>query len=179
MNITATQAILLGAILGPIEFAIIAYFTRANWRRIGVAVIAGLAYGLLNKGWDLLALAAGWWRYPFTPTGAAPLLFYGPVALAYGGGFGLIGWRVVRKWGTRGLIGFLVAWAIYGVIHDFAGTAATAQSNLIAWGPGLAPVIADFFTYGTCGAAAQLVQRLVAGPASADPLARTKPAAAR
>ena len=43
----------------------------------------------------------------------------------------------------------------------------------MTFGPGLAPAIADFFTYVTCGAAAQPAIRLFAGPAGADTLART------
>jgi len=47
----------------------------------------------------------------------------------------------------------------------------------MTFGPGVAPVIADFFTYISCGALAQLAQRVVAGPAGADVLARSRPLA--
>ena len=93
-----------------------------------------------------------------------------------GGAFGLAGWRVIRRWPQwHGLFVFLLMWGIWGVIHDVGGVALTGASNLLVFGPGLAPIAADFFTYVTCGALAQAAMRLVAGPSGADPLARTPP----
>jgi hypothetical protein len=65
-----------------------------------------------------------------------------------------------------------------GVIHDVGGSAVFADSNLMVFESGPSPLIADFLNYVTCGAFAQLAIRLVAGPADADPLRRTKPAPA-
>jgi hypothetical protein len=62
------------------------------------------------------------------------------------------------------------------VIHDIAGSAILAASNLMVFAPGLTPIVADFLNYATCRAAAQLAIRLVAGSAKARPLRRTNQA---
>jgi hypothetical protein len=58
------------------------------------------------------------------------------------------------------------------VIHDVVGSAAFASSNLMVFGQGIVPVLADWVVYATCGALAQLAMWLVAGPPEADPLVR-------
>ena len=68
---------------------------------------------------------------------------------------------------------FLLAWGVWGVIHDYGGVMITGATNLLAFGPGLAPIVADFLTHVTSGASAQLAIRLVAGPAGANTLARS------
>ena len=171
--LTPSLAFLIGFIVAPILFVLSAYFTRAPARRIIGALVGAVAYAALNIMWDRLAAAAGWWVYPFAPTWVETVPLYIPAGLVAGGAFGLIGWRVIRRWPDgRGLVAFLFVWGVWGVIHDFGGLAITGATNLMTFGPGLAPVIADFFTYVTCGVLAQLAIRLVAGPAGADPLAR-------
>jgi hypothetical protein len=171
---TPALAFTIGFIVAPILFGLSAYLTRANPRRIAAAVVAAVAYAALNILWDRAAAVAGWWVYPFAPTWVDTVPLYIPAGLVAGGAFGLIGWRVSRRWpGGRGLLAFLLAWGVWGVIHDYAGLAITGATNLMTFGPGLAPMIADFFTYVTCGALAQLVLRAVAGPVGADRLARS------
>jgi len=86
---------------------------------------------------------------------------------------GLIGWRIVRRWGWRGLLGFLLFWAAYAVVHDYGGSKAFASSQLMVFGPGLTPIIAVILWYVTGNAATLLAIRIVGGPANADSLART------
>jgi hypothetical protein len=173
-TLTPSLAFIIGFIVAPVLFALSAYFTRAPARGIIGALAGAVAYSTLNIIWDRLAAAAGWWVYPFASTWVDTLPLYIPAGLVAGGAFGLVGWRVSRRWPKgRGLVAFLLVWGVWGVIHDFGGLAITGATNLMTFGPGLAPVIADFLTYVTCGALAQLAMRLVAGPASADPLART------
>ena len=173
-TLTPSQALLIGIIVAPTLFALSAYFTRANARRIVGALAGAVAYGVLTFAWDRVAAVVGWWHYPFDPTVTSQMLpLYIPAGLVAGGAFGLVGWRVVRRFGWQGLSAFLFVWGVWGVIHDFGGSAAFASSNLMVFGPGLIPVVADFLNYVTCGALAQLAIRLVAGPANADPLART------
>jgi hypothetical protein len=175
---TPSLAFTIGFIVAPVLFALSAYFTRASVRRIAAAVVAAVAYAALNILWDRAAAAAGWWVYPFAPSWIDTAPLYIPAGLVAGGAFGLIGWRVNRRWpGGRRLLVFLLAWGVWGVIHDYGGLAITGATNLMTFGPGVAPVIADFFTYISCGALAQLAQRVVAGPAGADVLARSRPLA--
>jgi hypothetical protein len=82
----------------------------------------------------------------------------------------LIGWRIQRRWGLRGLIIFLVAVGVLGTVNDFAGAAA-ASANLIVFGAGIMPVLADTLCSATNALVAQVGMRLVAGPAPADRLA--------
>ncbi len=94
-------------------------------------------------------------------------------AMGYGAAFGLVGWRVIRRFGRRGLIVFLIALAIFGVARDVTYARTT---NLIDLGPGPAPLIADFFAYASAAALVQILMAWIAGPPSSDPLARTKKA---
>lgn len=176
LTLTPSQAFLIGFIVAPILFLVSAYFTRATRRRIIAALVGAIAYSTLNIIWDRVAAAVGWWVFPFAPTWVETVPLYIPAGLVAGGAFGLLGWRVIRRWPkARGLVVFLLIWGVWGVIHDYGGLAITQANNLMTFGPGLAPVIADFFTYVTCGALAQLVIRVIGGPANADPLARTRP----
>ena len=172
--ITPSLAFTIGFIVAPVLFVLSAYFTRAQPPRIAAALVGAVAYSALNIIWDRVAAAAGWWVFPFAPTWVDTVPLYIPAGLVAGGAFGLVGWRVSRRWpGGRGLLVFLLVWGVWGVIHDFGGVALTRATNLLTFGPGPAPIIADFFTYVTCGTLAQAAIRLVAGPAGADPLART------
>jgi len=157
---------------------VVAYFTRPTPRRLVAAVAGGLAFGTLNIVWDVGAYYAGWWYYPWTDAPYAPLPFYLIQALSYGAAVtALVGWRIIRRFGTRGLVGFLVLFPIYGAIHDYGGTAAVASSGMlsttIVFAPGLAALLADALCYETMALAALIVMRLIAGPANADRLARS------
>ena len=171
--LTPSQALLIGFIVAPTLFALSAYFTRANMRRIVGALVGAAAYGAINYGWDQVAAGLGWWSYPaWLGTGRAPLTLYALAGIV-GGAFGLVGWRIVRRWGWRGVVGFLLFWAVYAMVHDYGGSKAFASSQLMIFGPGLMPIIAIVLWYITGNAASLLAVRLIGGPASADPLART------
>lgn len=174
--LTPSQSFLIGFIVAPILFLTSAYFTRATrWRIVG-ALVGAVAYSTLNIIWDRVAATVGWWAFPFAPTWVETVPLYIPAGLVAGGAFGLIGWHVIRRWGAWGLVAFLLIWGVWGVIHYYGGLLITQANNLLTFGPGIVPAIADFFTYATCGALAQLAIRLVAGPANADLIARmTRP----
>jgi len=176
-TLTPQKALFIGFIVAPVIFALCAYFTRANVRRIVGALAGAVAYGALNYAWDRVAIPLGWWSYPaWLGTGRAPLTLYALAGIV-GGAFGLVGWRIVRRWGRRGLVGYLLFWAVYAVVHDYGGSKAFAGSQLMVFGPGLMPIIADVLLYIACNAAPLLTIRLVGGPAGADSLARMpKPA---
>jgi hypothetical protein len=156
-------------IVPPILLLIVICFTRPSGRRLLGALVGGLALAVLHISWDMLAHAAGWWRYPFTLEVHAPFLWY-LGSVFWGATSALIGWRIQRRWGLGGLTMYLVAVGVLGTASDFAGAAA-ASANLIVFGAGFIPVLADTVCSGTNALVAQVTMRLVAGPAQADRLA--------
>jgi hypothetical protein len=153
----------------PLLLLIVICFTRPTGRRLLGAFVGGLAFAVLHISWDMVAHAAGWWRYPFTPESHAPLLWY-MGSVFWGATSALIGWRIQRRWGLRGLAIYLVAIGVLGTVSDVAGAAA-ASSNLIVFGAGFIPILADTVCSGTNAMVAQVAMRLVAGPAKADHVA--------
>jgi hypothetical protein len=165
--------LLLGVLTTTILFAVRAFFTRATPRRIAGALIAALPIIPLVMIYDAVAARLGWWHYPSVTTGRAPLAWYIAAAMLYGAAFGLVGWRVVRRFGRRGLIVFLIALALFGVARDVAYSLTT---NVIEFGGGATPLIADLFAYGSAAALVQILMAWVVGPPGSDPLARQKTA---
>ena len=100
---------------------------------------------------------------------AAIYLFSG---LVYAG-FSLIGWRITRRYGWIGLFAFLVAWSLWGYLHDKVGSSPFSSSQLIVIGTGAAPLIADILVYATGMASVLVTIRWIGGPFRADALART------
>ena len=88
--------------------------------------------------------------YPY-----APLYLYLAVLFFYGAGIsGLVGWWARTRFGTRGTLIFLIALPLWGILRDFGGTSAVDQSQeLIVWGQGITPVMADFTLWLIMGAA--------------------------
>lgn len=169
-TVTHPQTLIIGAIIGPVLFVASVYVTGARGRQILGGVVGAAAYGLATFGWDRLAAVAGWWHYPFDPGATGQVLALDLIAgVVAGGAFGLVGWRLTGRFGRRGLATFLVAWSVWGAIHDLGGSLLFADSNLMTFTHGLGPVVADVLNYATCGAVAQLVIRIVAGPAPSAP----------
>jgi hypothetical protein len=164
------QALLIGFIVAPLLFGLSAYFTRANRRRIFAALLAGLAFGFGNLLWDQIAFRMDWWTYPAFQTITWWMTLYIPSGLVAGGAFGLIGWRVTRRFGRTGFVLFILFWSLWGILHDFGGGAAFQSSNLMAFAAGPIPVIMDGILYATCQLVAQVTIYLIAGPSNVDPL---------
>jgi hypothetical protein len=166
--------LIIGVIVGPLLFVASVYLTGARGRQILGGAAGAVAYGLATFTWDRGAAIAGWWHYPFDPPATDQVLALDLIAgVVAGGAFGLLGWRLTGRFGWRGLAGFLVAWSIWGAVHDIGGSALFADSNLMIFNHGLGPVVADVLNYATCGALAQLAIRLVAGPGPAGPFRRS------
>lgn len=168
--ISNQQAVFLGYILGPLLFVLSAYLTRAPRKRILAALAGALAYAVLNNMWDRVATSLGWWRFPFPNFWLETLLIYIPGGLVMGGAFGLVGWRVARRFGKRGLAGFLACWGLLGLVRDFSGAAVLQVGSLITLTPGIPTVIVDLLNYVTCAALAQIVIFSAGGPAKDSPL---------
>ncbi len=173
MTLSPQVALTIGAIVAPALFIIAVYLTRASVLRAIAALAAAIAFGVANVLWDRAAFQLGWWSYPAFAGARLVWLVYLPSGLVAGGAFGLLGWRVVRQYGARGLATFLALWSLWGLIHDYGGALLFRDSNLMRFGPGMLPVLADVALYASCGAIAQLVLRIVGGPFNADPLARS------
>ena len=177
VTLTHAQTLIIGAIAGPVLFLASVWANGARGRQIMGGIVGAGAYGLATFGWDRVAAAAGWWHYPFDPQASSQVIVLDLLAgLVAGGAFGLLGWRITGCFGRRGLACFIVAWSLWGAIHDVGGSMLFASSNLMTVSPGVEPVVADVLNYATCGAIAQLAIRLVAGPA---PAGRFRPAAKR
>src|SRR5574341_1713 len=169
MNPLDPTTLVLGVISTAIMFAVCVFFTRATlWRMVAVCVGAAPIIPLVML-YDAIAARLGWWHYPAVAAGRAPLAWYVAAALFYGAALGLVGWRVIRRFGRRGLIGFLIVFAAFGVTRDYLYSITT---QVIVFGRGLMPLIADLFAYASAAAIIQLVMYWIAGPPGSDPLAR-------
>ncbi len=173
VTITPYQITIYGTIASAILLTIIIYITRATRRRIAGALVGGLVVGLMVILIDFIASSLGLWYYPGSTTGYGPLGYYIPNALFYGAGIALIGWRINRRFGVKGLAVFIILLGFYGVSRDFIFTATTSSSNIIVFGTGIVPVIADALAWMALLTVAQIVMWLIAGPAKEDKLART------
>src|SRR5258708_791980 len=89
-------------VAAPLVFAVAALFTRAPWRRVLATLVGGVGFAAGNVGWDLLGRRAGWWHYPGFGV-HAPLVWYAAAGLGATGA-ALVGWRVTRRFGWRGLL---------------------------------------------------------------------------
>jgi hypothetical protein len=170
-NFTIDQFMIFSLIAAPFLFGLSAYFTRATRQRVAGALVGGLGFGAANLIWDVAAYHTGWWHYPFTTSPYASLPRYLAAGLFYGSAVGLLGWRTNRRFGPRGLLVFLALFTLYGSLRDFGAAAATHHAYII-FGAGLVPVLADAASWLIDQGVAQVLMRLVAGPAASDPLAR-------
>ena len=174
-TLSPSQVILIGIFVAPAIFALCAYFTRAGLRRIVRGLAGVVAFSLVQYLWDRAAAVIGWWTYPGYGTASnlpMPVTMYLFSGLVFAG-FGLIGWRIGRRFGWRGVLAFLVAWSLWGFSHDIIGSSLFSSSQLMVIEPGVAPRIADFLVYATCMAAVLMTIRVLGGPLRADRLART------
>ena len=84
----------------------------------------------------------------------------------------LIGWRINRRFGIKGLTIFIILFGFYGSIRDYVY--ATSSSNVIIFGTGTVPVIVDYTAWVGILVIAQIVMWLVPGPAKNDQLRNKK-----
>src|SRR5712692_6269844 len=159
-------------LVGPLIFLGFAFFTRAMVPRAFAALLGGLAAGALNVAVDVLGNREGWWRYPgMGDRGYGPMEWYVTGALALGAGVGLLGWRLHRRFGLRGLAIFLAAFALYGTARDWV-TSHTIAKGVIVFGPGAVPWMADCAAWFTGGVLVQAVQIALRGDPRRERLAR-------
>jgi hypothetical protein len=145
------------------------YFTRATSRRVLGALAGGGVVAAAGAGVEAWAHARGWWKYTTDDTPYGPLAIYPLLVVAFSF-LALIGWRVMRRFGWRGLGVFLAILAVVGTLRDYL--IAGRLMGLVVIAPGLVLVIIDACLWAGLTALAIAVMRAVSGPASADRLAR-------
>jgi len=151
-------------------FVVVAYFTRARARRIVGAFAGGAVFGAVAIPALALGESQGWWRLP--ATGAPYFFFLLWLGFAVSGAPSyLLLWRIVRRFGSRGLAISVLAVAIIGPPRDY--WIVTMFPKWMTFGPGLAPIFADATVYILFVLVGYAVMRLVAGPDKADALARS------
>jgi hypothetical protein len=171
-TVTPDQVTIYVTIGYIVILAIIIYFTRATRCRIAGALIGGLGTAFtLGILIDTIGVSLGLWYYPGF-TGRGPLGYNLAFGVLYGAGIALIGWRINRHLGIKGLATFIVLFSLFGVARDYFAVFIT-ESSIIGFGPGIVPVIADALAWIALLTVTQIVMWLIAGPAKADKLART------
>ena len=148
--------------------AAVAYFTRATPRRIAGALAGAFVAGVVGLGIIAVCERAGWWHMviSWTPYFLALLL----IDMTVCGFLFLLTWRIARRWGWRGLAVTLIVAAIVGPPRDYMYMRYFPEWG--HYGPGIAPYIAISGAYVILIAVGHGVMRLVAGPSSANSLAR-------
>ncbi len=148
---------------------VVAFFTRATWRRIAGALVGGAATGAVVVAVDAFGERVGWWHFamPWEPS------FLMLVALGWGVSVSpvfLVTWRLGRRFGWRGPAVMALVATVSGPPHDYTFMARNPEWG--AYGPGWAPVLAIAAIYAVLVPLGHCVMRLVAGRARDDRLAR-------
>jgi hypothetical protein len=159
--------IILVTCLYFVALLIVIYFTRATARRIVGAFIGGAAVGLFGMGAIVFGNAAGLWRVPIVWTPYFLTLFYLGLSISVTPIY-LVTWRVVRRFGWRGLAVCLGIVAIIGPPRDYLY--AMKFPEWMVFAPGVAPIIADSLAYIGIVAIGHAVMYFVAGPSREDRL---------
>jgi hypothetical protein len=152
-----------------VAFVAVAYFTRARVRRILGALAGGAVFGVVALLSIALGEAQGWWHLPQGGSAHFQLLMWLGFAIS-GGPTYLLLWRIVRRFGGRGLAVSVIVSAIIGPPRDYWIVAMFPAWMTFA--PGIAPVLADATIYALLVIVGHVVMRMVVGPAQADSLAR-------
>ena len=142
--------------------------TRATLRRTFGALTGGAATGILAIGIIAFCERAGWWHFgiPWSPSFAVAW----EVGFIVGGFVLLITWRIARRFGGRGLVVAALIAAVIGPPRDYWYVKTFPEWG--SYGPGIAPMLAISVAYVLLGIVGHATMRLLAGPASADRLAR-------
>jgi hypothetical protein len=165
---TILQICLFGAAY-LIFVAVVVVLTRATPRRLAGAAAGGAAAAAAGLGVIAFGQWVKWWDFVMFWEPSYLALFLAAFAASMAWMF-LVSWRIARRFGWRGLAAALLAVAVIGPPRDYWYMARVPEWG--AFGPGLAPALADCAAYVLMAVLGHGVMRLVAGPARADRLAR-------
>jgi hypothetical protein len=150
-------------------FCAVVWLSRAGTRRTIGAVCSVLVFTAISAPIDDFGARTGLWFYPScVDPPHPPLAVYLGQAFEFVGTIALIGWRVQRRFGARGLAWLTAVVCGLGMVRDFS--VAAIWPDMIRFGAMPAAVIADGVAWGIVVFVALAVTRLVAGPAGADAL---------
>ena len=167
---TTAQLILMNGVYLMVLVTVI-YLTRASVRRVTGALAAGIAVGLVTLSSLAFGVKIGWWQIPMQWTPFLLFLLYSGLVISCAPIY-LVIWRVVRRYGWRGLAAFAVAAAIIGPIRDYR--VAATFPEWIVFASGVAPVLAVAMIYVMIVILGYAVMRLIAGPTHLDRLAQRR-----
>jgi hypothetical protein len=154
---------------GAISFFILVLSaTRARRRRIAGVLASVLVFTAISAPIDMLGYRTGLWFYPScVDPPHPPLAVYVGQALIFVGGIALVGWRVQRRYGARGLLVLAAVVCGVGLVRDFS--VAAIFPRMLRFGPAPAAELADVGAWAVVVGVALGVTRLVAGASSRDP----------
>ena len=157
--------------IGLALFVGVAYVTRAQALRIANSGVGGALFSVLVI---VLPISMHWRRFVALEHPTQALLLLYTMGVLLGATFALIGWRIARRFGWRGLAAFVTVVSILFPIRERLYLSA---AHLIIVVPGFRPWVANTLAY-TCGLLlSHGVMHLMAGPASDDRLARSRASA--
>jgi hypothetical protein len=153
--------------IGLVITTVVAILTRATLRRVLGALAGAAVAGILGIYLIPLGEKLTLWHFAIRWEPSYLILFWvNSIVCAY---VFLIIWRIVRRFGRRGLSVVLVAAAIIGPPRDY-----WYMKRFPEWGyygPGITPFLAIAAGYVMLLAVGYAVMRLVAGPDHSDRLA--------
>jgi hypothetical protein len=163
-----TRQLYVFSCLYLVILAVVTVLTRATTRRIAGALVGAGVAGMALLGIVAIGENAGWWHFviPWEPY-FLTLAFIGTIPCGF---IFLLTWRLARRFGGRGLAVVVFAAAVLGPVRDYAYMARFPEWD--SYAPGLTPVFAVSAAYVILGVLGHGTMRLIAGPASADPLSR-------
>jgi hypothetical protein len=144
-----------------------AWLTRAGYWRVAAALMSGLVAAAFAFGLDRAAFEFGWWTWGKMET-SAPVLAYASTVLWFGGGLGLVGWRMIRNWGGAGEALYFLGFVLLGLGRDYA---LSATGIGVTWGEGYLPLAISAAGWLVIAFLVQLGMQLLVGPVDSDPLA--------
>jgi hypothetical protein len=162
------QQLYLFSCLYLVALVIAAVLTRATLRRIAGALVGAAVAGVALLGIVAIAEHAGWWHMAITwEPYFLTLLWISTIPCGF---IFLITWRIARRFGRRGMAVAAFVVAVLGPVRDYSYMATFPKWG--SYAPGFAPIFAISVAYVILGILGHGTMRLVAGPASADRLAR-------
>jgi hypothetical protein len=163
-----TQQVYLFSCLYLAILPVVIVLTRATPRRIAGALVGAGVAGIALLGIAVIGESARWWHFVMPwELYFLTLAFLGMIPCGF---IFLLTWRIARRFGGHGLAVVVLAAAVLGPVRDYAYMARFPEWG--SYAPGFVPVIAISVAYIVLGILGHGTMRLIAGPASADPLAR-------